>query len=419
MSNTKENILAYSRILSNKKDNVPSRDNSTDGTNAIINDSVDGNPDAVPTSEETAQQKVSVYNPTSSESHKQMVEDVEQKAIAKAEENKDNPPPFETDNPPTNYKEMLKRFFREKIAGKGLTPEQREKREMRLAKIQDGISAIANLIAATQGAGNSYTGQNTRTENTRKKWEDFYKKRKQEERDVYVDQMRALKLEEAIRNRNKAIEEEEKPTSRSPISRESSNNTIQTESEAVKQDQNNSDEAPTTYQIQGESSTDKNGDIPKTVSANTQQTPSANGQKEVKNNILRGNKVANISSNKGGSKNNRIGFVDDLGNEIAINKDVWRGSMQQIFNILIDEGIGKQSYQDQERYKQNANQMSQSQKEDFVKQNWNKSNRAKSHMLNLAEKDPNKYKSKISDSEDYSQYEVTADEDYSQYEIKK
>lgn len=276
----------------------------------------------------------------------------------------------ETGNPPTNYKEMLKRFFREKIAGKGLTPEQREKREMRLAKIQDGISAIANLIATTQGAANSFTGQNTRTENTRKKWEEFYKKRKEEERQIYEDQMRALKLEEAIRDRNKAIEEEEKPTYRSPIQRESEVN------------QKTEEDNP-----------------PKIIGVNAQQKPSANGQKEVKNELLPKSMASNNSSNKIGGKSNGIGFIDDKGNEIVINKDIWKGSMQQVFNVLIDDGVGRNEHTTPERYQKRMSQLSNSQKEDFVKMNWNKSKKAKDLMLSYSKKNPPTITSKINNEE--------------------
>lgn len=352
MSNTKENILAYSRILSNKKDNVPS------------GKKIDEEP--------TAQLKVGDYSPTQSESYKKEVEDVEQKAIAKAEENKDNPPSFET--APRTYGDMLKQFYREKIKGEGLTPEQREKREMRLAKIQDGISAIANLIAATQGAQSSFTGENTRTENTRKKWEEFYKKRKEEQRQIYEDQMRALKLEEAIRNRNKAIEEEEKPTSRSPIQRES---------EFLKQEQQTSSSP-----IQRENSSTKTDNDPKTVSANTQKT--------VANTILQKSSKPTKEEDK---NKYRIVFDDGNGNKIAIHKDVWKGSMQQVFNILIDEGIGRSEHTTSERHKKRMRELSNSQKEDFVKQNWNKSAKAKELMLSYSKNNPSTMTSKLSEEE--------------------
>ena len=378
MSNTKDNILAYSKILSNKKDNVPS------------GKKIDEEP--------TAQQKVSVYNPTSSESHKQMVEDVEQKAIAKAEENKDNPPSF--DNAPRTYGEMLKRFYREKIKGEGLTPEQREKREMRLAKIQDGISAIANLIAATQGAQSSYTGQNTRTENTRKKWEEFYNKREEEKRQIYEDQMRALKLEEAIRNRNKDIEEDEKPTSRSPIQRES---------EVLKQEQQLT---RTPIQRESEVNQKTEEDNPqKIIGVNAQQKPSANGQKEVKNELLPKSMASNNSSNKTGGKSNGIGFIDDKGNEIVINKDIWKGSMQQVFNVLIDDGVGRSEHTTPERYKKRMSELSNSQKEDFVKMNWNKSKKAKDLMFSYSKKNPPTMTSKISDEEEIEIYTPNSNND--------
>ena len=75
------------------------------------------------------------YSPTQSESYKKAEEEVKQNAIDKAEENRVNPPSF--DNAPRTYGEMFKRFYREKIKGEGLTPEQREQREMRLAKLSD------------------------------------------------------------------------------------------------------------------------------------------------------------------------------------------------------------------------------------------------------------------------------------------
>lgn len=364
MSNTKENILSSLRNVVKKDNTVPSGEKI----------------DVVP----TAQTNVDGYNPTQSENHKQMVDDVIQKANAKAEENKDNPPSF--DNAPRTYGEMLKRFYREKIKGEGLTPEQREQREMRLAKLTDGISAIVNLIATTQGAQSSFTGQNTITENTRKKWEEFYKKRKEEQRQIYEDQMRALKLEEAIRDRNKAIEEEEKPTYRSPIQRES---------EAIKQKQQTSSSP-----IQRESSSTKTDNVTKTVSANT--------QKNVANTLLQKSSKPAKEEDK---NKYRIVFDDGKGNEIAIHKDVWRGSMQQVFNSLIDEGIGRSEHTTPERYKKRMSEMSNSQKEDFVKQNWNKSAKAKELMLSYSKNNPSTMTSKINDEEEIEIYTPNNNED--------
>lgn len=365
MSNTKENILAYSRILSNKKDNVTSRDNLTDGTNAIINDSVEGNLDAVPTSEETDQQKVSVYNPTSSESHKQMIEDVEQKAIAKAEENKDNPP--SSDNAPRTYGEMLKRFYREKIKGEGLTPEQREQREMRLAKIQDGISAIANLIATTQGAQSSFTGENTRTENTRKKWEEFYKKRKEEQRQIYEDQMRALKLKEDLKYRKEKDEEEKR---RYEEGIEWRNQQAQKSEERYKKEQ---EDKKTRQEVEDR----------------RWQETFNEGKRRHDENIKVQN--ARIDATKAkGVRGKSIDFVDGNGNQVAIYENVWKGSMQGIYDTLVADGIKPDEIQE-------VRGMSAKDKEDFVKQNWYKSDKAKTQMLTLSTIDPATMTSKISD----------------------
>lgn len=329
------------------------------------------------------------YSPTQSESYKKAEEEVKQNAIDKAEENRVNPPSFET--APRTYGDMLKQFYREKIKGEGLTPEQREKREMRLAKIQDGISAIANLIATTQGAANSFTGQNTRTENTRKKWEDFYKKREQEKRQIYEDKMRALKLEEAIRDRYKDEEEEKKSLNRSPIPRE--------------KDIANNQEGTTYNPIQRE-------DNPyNQITGNQQEkTNKPSHEKEVGDKLLQKGTTPSSTGTTPKTKENKIVFDDGEGNEIVIHKDIWKGSMQQVFNTLIDDGIGRGEHTTPERYKARMSKMTDSQKQDFVKMNWNKSKKAKDLMLSYSKKNPPTMTSKIKEEEIENYYPGSKEE---------
>lgn len=305
------------------------------------------------------------YNPTSSESNKQMVEDVGQKANAKAEENMANPPSF--DNAPRTYGEMLKRFYREKIKGEGLTPEQREQREMRLAKLSDGISAIVNLIAASQGAQSSFTGEDTRTENTRKKWEEFYKKRKEEQRQIYEDKMRALKLEEDIRYRNQKDEEDKRRYE-----------------EGIEFRNKQADLATQRYNKEQE---DKKAR--QEVEDRRWQETFNEGKRRHNENIKVQNDRIEATKAKG-VRGKSIDFVDGNGNQVAIYENVWKGSMQGIYDTLVADGIKPDEIQE-------VKGMSAKDKEDFVKQNWYKSDKAKTQMLTLSKIDPATMTSKISD----------------------
>ena len=345
MSNTKDNILSSLRNVVKKDNTVPSGEKI----------------DEIP----TAQTKVDGYNPTQSENHKQMVDDVIQKANAKAEENKANPPSF--DNAPRTYGEMLKRFYREKIKGEGLTPEQREQREMRLAKLTDGISAIVNLIATTQGAQSSFTGENTRTENTRKKWEEFYKKQKEEGRQIYEDQMRALKLEEDLKYRKEKDEEEKR---RYEEGIEWRNQQAQKSEERYNKEQEN--------RKARQEEEDRRW-----------QETFNEGKRKHNENIKVQNARIDATRAKG-VRGKQLGFADGNGNQVAIYENVWKGSMQGIYDTLVADGIKPDEIQE-------VRGMSAKDKEDFVKQNWYKSDKAKTQMLTLSTIDPATMTSEISD----------------------
>ena len=71
--------------------------------------------------------------------------------------------------------------------------------------------------------------------------------------------------------------------------------------------------------------------------------------------------------------------------------------MQQVFDVLISEGIGKRETQKLEEYQKNMNKITQREKEDFVKQNWNKSKNSASIMLALSKIDPATMSSELND----------------------
>lgn len=104
-----------------------------------------------------------------------------------------------------------------------------------------------------------------------------------------------------------------------------------------------------------------------------------------------------------------IGFSDGDGNQVRIYENVWEGSMQGIYDTLVADGITPDAIK-------LAQGMSASDKDDFVKQNWYKSDKARTQMLALSKLDPATMLSEISeDNDDFESYRTDEEDDFEQY----
>ncbi|MBR3951587.1 MAG: hypothetical protein IKJ79_06795 [Bacteroidaceae bacterium] len=93
-----------------------------------------------------------------------------------------------------------------------------------------------------------------------------------------------------------------------------------------------------------------------------------------------------------GVRGKQLGFADGNGNQVAIYENVWKGSMQGIYDTLVADGITPTELQ-------LVDGMSASDKEDFVKQNWYKSDNARAQMLALSKLDPATMTSEVNDED--------------------
>lgn len=104
-----------------------------------------------------------------------------------------------------------------------------------------------------------------------------------------------------------------------------------------------------------------------------------------------------------------IGFSDGDGNQVRIYENVWKGSMQGIYDTLVADGITPDAIK-------LAQGMSASDKDDFVKQNWYKSDKARAQMLALSKLDHATMRSEISeDNDDFESYRTDEEDDFEQY----
>ena len=108
-----------------------------------------------------------------------------------------------------------------------------------------------------------------------------------------------------------------------------------------------------------------------------------------------------------GVRGKRIGFADGDGNQVGIYENVWKGSMQQVFDAMISD-LTPTDETERKRFEREMRKLDTPQKkEDYVKQNWHKSPKASQIMLTLSKLDPATMTSELNDEVvDYEPEEV-------------
>lgn len=95
--------------------------------------------------------------------------------------------------------------------------------------------------------------------------------------------------------------------------------------------------------------------------------------------------------------------------------------MQQVYDVMLADLAPKDEKERKTWHRQMKKLDTAQKKEDFVKQNWHKSQRARDLMMSLSKYDPGATQNRVDDGdgEDWSLYEMAGDEDFSQYVIKQ
>lgn len=116
-----------------------------------------------------------------------------------------------------------------------------------------------------------------------------------------------------------------------------------------------------------------------------------------------------------GVRGKQLGFSNGDGDQVSIYENVWKGSMQQVYDVLVEDM--KAAYEaDKQHNHRVPRHKTEKEKEDYVKQNWHKSPRAASIMLALSQIDPATMRSEISeDDDDFESYRTDTEEDFEQY----
>lgn len=263
---------------------------------------------------------------------------------------------------------------------------EKEKKKQRrneiFAAIGDGVMALSNLFFTTQGAPNMYTGKNTMSERTKIRYDKLMKDREEKNNAYFNGLIRAKQAdaEEAQRERSwqRQLGLDQKNDDRY-------NESIQHRNEREKIADDRYD-AEQEYKKSRDKEADKRWQT--TFDENKRQADrSYNFQVKRHNDNVAVERDKARATAARGVRGKQLGFSDGDGNQVAIYENVWKGSMQQVFDAMITDGVEKGDLSDT-RYKNKINKMSARDKDDFVKQNWHKSPKASAIMLSLSKLDP-------------------------------
>lgn len=298
-----------------------------------------------------------------------------------------------------NYEAMTKMLNEQGEQGRAKKAEDEEKRRRRkqlFNAIGDGVAALSNLYFTTQGAPSvEYNPRNSLTARARARWDAIDANRRAEEEKAYVLQQQTMDraLKEAKERRA-----EQRQAERDRIADE------RYKEEKARQDrQRAEDVAYREAQVQRDQEKWK-----AQLAAQEKNTQATQAGLNYRAKLSADTQAAKMEASTAKAKRGKPMQFSDGKNTVSIYENVWKPSMQQVYDAMVADGIEDKTL----KYGATAAQI-----ENFVKQNWTKSAKAKDLMKILSKIDPAAEYSNVED-EDYSQYEVGNEEDYSQYEVK-
>ena len=289
---------------------------------------------------------------------------------------------------------------------------KKQKRAQIFAAIGDGVTALANLYFATQYAPNMYDGKNTLSHSNKVRYDKLVKDREEKNTAYFNGLMKARQADEAAADRERSWQRQ---LGLDQEARDRYNESIahRNEREKLADDRYNQEQADKKARTEEE-----NRRWQATFDENKRRADrSYNFQvKQHDDNVAVRRETAAATRAKG-VRGKQLGFADGNGNQVSIYENVWKGSMQQVYDAMLAD-LAPTDETERRRWEREMKRLDTPQKkEDYVKQNWHKSPRASQIMLTLSGIDPATMTSELND-EDYSQYEQGGDEDYSQYEVK-
>ena len=283
---------------------------------------------------------------------------------------------------------------------------KKQKRAQIFAAIGDGVAALSNLYFATQYAPSMYDGKNTITGTNKVRYDKLMKD--QEERtNAYINGLtKARQADEAAAERSRAAAERERAWQRQlgldQEARDRYKESIEhrNEREKLADDRYNQEQADKKARTEEE-----NRRWQATFDENKRRADrSHNFQvKQHDDNVAVRRETAAATRAKG-VRGKQLGFADGNGNQVSIYENVWKGSMQQVYDAMLQD-LAPADEAERKRWDRQMKKLDTPQKkEDYVKQNWHKSAKASQIMLTLSGIDPATMTSELNEEEEVEEY---------------
>lgn len=290
---------------------------------------------------------------------------------------------------------------------------KKQKRGQVFAAIGDGISALSNLYFTTQYAPNMYTGKNTASERTQIRYDKLQRERKENNANYFNGLIKAMGADDQERNWRRTLEKDAQEQKRYD-----DNLAHRDKREKIADDRYDDDkEYKRTRDGLGDEWKQKEFDQREKQYGRQNALAWANHnlskQTRADNKEIREKQIKAAGAKAVRGK--QLGFADGQGNQMSIYENVWKGSMQQVYDTLLSEIAPTDEKERAGWDRQMKKNDTPQKKEDFVKQNWHKSPKASQIMLTLSTLDPATMTSELNDDDDFSQYQEGDDDDFSQY----
>ena len=298
-------------------------------------------------------------------------------------DDKKTPVPVETGNDYGRNETEFRRYNPDPLP----TPEEDEKlrkkrkRDEIFAAIGDGISALSNLYFTTQYAPNMYDPKNSMSERTRIRYDKLKKEREDKNKEYFWGLMKARQADETAADRERAwqrqlgLDQEARDRRKEEIEHRN-------EREKIADDRYNAEQE---YRKARDKEADDRWN--KTYNLNVRQH---------NDNMSVCREQVSASAARG-VRGNRLGFSDGQGNKVSIYENVWKGSMQQVYDAMLSD-LAPTDETERKRWERSMKELDTPQKkEDYVKQNWHKSKKASQIMLTLSSIDPATMTSELND----------------------
>ena len=275
---------------------------------------------------------------------------------------------------------------------------KREKRAQIFAAIGDGITALSNLFFTTQYAPNMYDGKNTISQANKVRYDKLIKDREEKNTAYFNGLMRASQAEDENAHRERSWQRQ-LGLDQEARDRYNESITHRNEREQIADDRYNSEQA---YRRGRDEEADRrwqaNFDEDKRRSDR-----SYNFQVRQHNDNVAVRREQARATAARGVRGKQLGFADGNGNQVSIYENVWKGSMQQVYDAMLQD-LAPADEAERKRWERQMKKLDTPQKkEDYVKQNWHKSPKASQIMLTLSGIDPATMTSELNDDvEDYT-----------------